>query len=176
MTLLIVIYLAFINLGLPDALLGSVWPVMHTDLHMPLSAAGVLSLLTSGETVLSSLFSSRLINRFGTGKITLVSVILTGSALFGFSVSRSFAPLVFLCIPLGLGAGSVDAALNNFVALHYKARHMSWLHCFWGIGATGGPILVSYLLGPNLLWRRGYSVISLVQLVMILILFAVLPL
>lgn len=174
--LLIIVYLAFINLGLPDALLGSSWPVMHLNLHMPLSSAGVLSFIVSGGTIISSLFSSKLIHRFGTGVVTLVSVCCTGVALFGFSISHSFVLLLILCLPLGLGAGSVDAALNNFVALHYKARHMNWLHSFWGIGATTGPILISILMGENHNWRRGYSVISVIQLIMIVILVLSLPL
>lgn len=174
--LLIIIYLAFINLGLPDALLGSSWPVMHKEMNMPLSAAGILSFIVCGGTIISSLLSSKIINKFGTGLVTLVSVCLTGSALFGFSVSNSFYVLIVLCIPLGLGAGSVDSALNNFVALHYKAKHMSFLHSFWGIGATIGPVLISLLMGEELLWRRGYSVISVIQLCMIIILIISLPL
>ena len=135
--LLPVIYLAFISLGLPDSLLGSAWPVMYQELGTSVSAAGIISMIISAGTIVSSLNSDRLNTRFGTGKVTAVSVLTTAVALFGFSISHSFWALCLWGIPYGLGAGSVDAALNNYVALHYKARHMSWLHCMWGIGAAG---------------------------------------
>ena len=141
--LLIIIYLAFISLGLPDSILGCAWPAMQTDLSVALSGAGVIFMIISCGTIVSSLLSGRLIKRFGTGKVTFVSVTMTAVALFGFSVSNSFIWLCIMAIPLGLGGGSVDAALNNFVAVHYKAKHMSWLHCFWGIGATLGPVIMS---------------------------------
>jgi MFS family permease len=137
--LLAVIYAAFISLGLPDSLLGAAWPSMYTELHAPVSFAGVLSMIIALGTVISSLQSSRLTRRFGTGRVTAFSVAMTAAALFGFSISRSTAALCLWAIPYGLGAGSVDAALNNYVALHYKSRHMSWLHCMWGVGAAVGP-------------------------------------
>ena len=153
--LLPVIYLAFISLGLPDSLLGSAWPVMYQELGTSVSSAGIISMIIAAGTIVSSLNSDRLNTRFGTGKITAVSVLTTAVALFGFSVSHSFLALCLWGIPYGLGAGSVDAALNNYVALHYKARHMSWLHCMWGVG---------------------YRTIALFQIVLTLILFFSLPL
>ncbi len=174
--ILIIIYLAFISLGLPDSLLGSAWPVMQTDLSVGFSSAGIISMIICGGTIISSLFSGRLINRFGTGKVTFISVTMTALALLGFSVSPSFIWLCVMAIPLGLGAGSVDAALNNFVALHYKAKHMSWLHCFWGIGATSGPIIMSLFLANNSGWQKGYFTISLIQFFLVFVLFITLPL
>lgn len=131
--LLIIIYLAFIGLGLPDALLGSAWSIMKLDIGATTEMAGYISLTVSFCTVVSSLFASRLLHRFGTGKVTLFSILLTTISLFGFYFSNEFLFFILLAIPLGLGAGSVDAALSNYVALHFKARHMSWLHCFWGL-------------------------------------------
>ena len=144
--LLIIIYISFISLGLPDALLGSAWPSMYGGLHVPMSFAGIISMIIAGGTIISSLFSDRLIKKLGTGKVTTLSMCMTAVALFGFSISNSFVMLCLWAIPYGLGAGSVDAALNNFVALHYKAKHMSWLHCFWGIGATLGPYIMGFCL------------------------------
>ncbi|MDR1870191.1 MAG: MFS transporter, partial [Treponema sp.] len=137
--LLIIIYLSFISLGLPDSVFGSAWPSMYNLLNVPLHYAGYVFMIAAGGTVISSVFSAKIIRRFGTGIVTAVSVLMTAAALIGFSFSNSFYLLCLYAIPLGLGAGSVDAALNNYVALHYKARHMSWLHCFWGIGASVGP-------------------------------------
>lgn len=174
--ILIIIYLAFISLGLPDSLLGSAWPVIQSDLSVNTSSAGIISMLICGGTIISSLFSGKLINRFGTGKFTFVSVTMTAFALLGFSISNSFIWLCIMAIPLGLGAGSVDAALNNFVALHYKAKHMSWLHCFWGIGATSGPLIMSLFLGNNGGWQKGYFTISLIQFSLVFVLFITLPL
>lgn len=174
--ILIIIYLAFISLGLPDSLLGSAWPVMQTDLSVGFSSAGIISMIISGGTIISSLLSGKLINRFGTGKVTFVSVTMTAIALLGFSAAPSFIWLCIMSIPLGLGAGSVDAALNNFVALHYKAKHMSWLHCFWGIGATSGPIIMSLFIAKNSGWRKGYFTISLIQFSLVFLLFITLPL
>ena len=157
--LLVIIYLAFISLGLPDALLGSAWPSMYRELGASVSYAGIISMIIAGGTIISSLFSDRLIRAFGTGKVTVISVAMTAAALFGFSSSHSFIQLCLWAIPYGLGAGSVDAGLNNFVALHYKSRHMSWLHCFWGIGATAGP----YIVGSEMCIRdRGVIQIALV--------------
>jgi len=174
--LLIIIYLAFISLGLPDSLLGAAWPVMQSDLSVEASSAGIISMLICGGTIISSLFSAKLINRFGTGKITFISVTMTAFALLGFSISHSFILLCIIAIPLGLGAGSVDAALNNFVALHYKAKHMSWLHCFWGIGATSGPIIMSLFLANKSGWQKGYLTISIIQFSLVLVLLISLPL
>ena len=173
--LLVIIYLAFISLGLPDSLLGSAWPVMMTDLSVALPFAGVISMIISGGTIISSLLSGRLIKHFGTGKVTFVSVTMTAVALFGFSFSSSFIWLCIMAIPLGLGGGSVDAALNNFVALHYKAKHMSWLHCFWGIGATLGPIIMSLYILKNNEWKKGYFTISIIQICLVFVLFITMP-
>src|SRR5471030_164792 len=174
--LLTIIYLAFISLGLPDSLLGSAWPVMQIDLSVGMSNAGVISMIISGGTIISSLLSGRLINRFGTGKVTFVSVTMTAVALYGFSVSPSFIWLCIMSIPLGLGAGSVDTALNNFVALHYNANHMSWLHCFWGVGATLGPIIMSLFIAKNNGWKNGYFTIAMIQFSLVVLLFITLPL
>jgi fucose permease len=174
--LLVIIYISFISLGLPDALLGSAWPSMYQELQVPISYAGIISMLVSGGTIISSLFSGKLIRRFGTGKLTAISVGLTAVALYGFSVSNSFFMICLFTIPYGLGAGSVDAVLNNFVALHYKARHMSWLHCFWGVGASVGPYVMGYCLTRGLEWNSGYRVISLIQIVLTAILIFSLPL
>ncbi len=173
--LLPVIYLAFISLGLPDSLLGSAWPVMYQELGTSVSSAGIISMIIAAGTIVSSLNSDRLNTRFGTGKITAVSVLTTAVALFGFSVSHSFLALCLWGIPYGLGAGSVDAALNNYVALHYKARHMSWLHCMWGVGCSTGPVVMGYAIKHST-WNNGYRTIALFQIVLTLILFFSLPL
>jgi fucose permease len=174
--LLIIIYLSFISLGLPDSLLGSAWPSMYNLLNVPLHYAGFISMIIAGGTVISSILSERIIRRFGTGIITAVSVLMTAAALIGFSCSRVFLILCFCAIPLGLGAGSVDAALNNYVALHYRARHMSWLHCFWGVGASLGPIIMSAFLINNNSWNLGYRTIGIIQFCLVVVLFASLPL
>lgn len=174
--LLAVIYAAFISLGLPDSILGSAWPSMYGELHVSVSYAGIISMIISGGTILSSLFSDKLIRKFGTGKVTAVSVAMTAAALLGFSFSHSFWMLCLLGIPYGLGAGSVDAALNNFVALHYKSRHMSWLHCFWGIGATAGPYIMGLCLTHGLKWNSGFQIIGIAQVVLVFFLFMSLPL
>ena len=157
--LLIVIYITFIGLGLPDSLLGAAWPVMHQALSVPLDMAGFASVVTTGGTVISSLVSERLIRRFGTARITAASVAMTAAALVCVSVSGRFHALLLCCVPLGLGAGTVDAALNNFVALHYKSTHMNWLHCFWGVGATAGPLIMSFYLARGA-WRVAYRTVS----------------
>lgn len=169
--LLSLIYLAFISLGLPDALLGSAWPIMHGELNVPISYAGFISMIIAGGTIISSFFSDRIIKKFGTGLVTAISVGMTAFALLGFSVSTKFWMLCLFSIPYGLGAGSVDAALNNFVALHYKARHMSWLHCFWGIGATLGPVIMGQCLINQNSWTLGYVVVSLIQIGLTIFLF-----
>ena len=173
--LLCLIYLAFISLGLPDSLLGAAWPVMQADLSVPLSSAGAVTMIISGSTMVSSLFSDRVIRRFGTGAVTTVSVALTACGLFGFSVSGEFFLLCIFAIPYGLGAGAIDTALNNYVAIHYSARHMSWLHAFWGIGITVSPYIMSYCLTRGYGWQSGYRSVALVQSVMVCILFFTLP-
>lgn len=144
--LLAIIYLAFISLGLPDSLLGSAWPVMHQDLGAPLSAMGIVTMIISAGTVASSLASDFLTKKFGTGVVTAVSVLMTAAAMLGFSFATSYWMLLLIAVPYGLGAGGVDAALNNYVALHYKSRHMSWLHCFWGLGALVSPFIMGACL------------------------------
>lgn len=174
--LLIVIYLAFISLGLPDSLLGSAWPAIHLALDIDRSLAGVVSIIAAIGTVASSLMSSRLIHKYGTGKVTFASVTLTALALFGISVWPNFIWLCLMAIPLGLGGGNVDAALNNFVALHYESKHMSWLHSFWGVGATTGPLIMSFFLSRNLSWQWGYRTVSFIQIALVVVLFLTLPL
>ena len=149
--LLAIIYLAFISLGLPDALLGSAWPSMYQEFSVPVSYSGMIFMIIAAGTVISSLQSDRLTKWLGTGKVTAISVLMTAVALFGFSISDSFPALCLWAVPYGLGAGSVDAALNNYVALHYKSRHMSWLHCMWGIGASVGPYIMGWMLVPLIL-------------------------
>ncbi|MEC0090463.1 MFS transporter [Paenibacillus macquariensis] len=173
---LIIIYLAFISLGLPDSLLGSAWPVMSMDLNVSLGTAGIISMVIAGSTIVSSLLSGTVLKWFGTGKVTLVSCIMTAVALLGFSWSPSLIWLVICAIPLGIGAGSVDAGLNNYVAIHYKAHHMSWLHCFWGVGATLGPMIMASSISGNNLWRQGYLIVAGVQFILVVILFVTLPL
>lgn len=174
--LLALIYLAFISLGLPDALLGAAWPSMYGQLGVPVSYAGVISMIIAFGTILSSLASDRLTRALGPGKVTAVSVAATALALFGFSISRSFWLLCLWAIPYGLGAGSVDAALNNYVALHFESRHMSWLHCMWGLGATLGPYIMSYALTGPAGWPAGYRYVAYLQLALTLVLFLSLPL
>lgn len=169
--LLLIIYLSFISLGLPDALLGSAWPIMHEELRVPISYSGGIYMLISCCTILSSLKSESLNLHFGTGKITAFSVLLTALALFGFSQSHSFYMLILFAIPYGLGAGSVDAALNHYVALHYSSRHMNWLHCMWGIGASLGPYIMGYVLQRGESWSRGYLLIAMLQAALTFILF-----
>lgn len=173
---LLLIYLTFISLGLPDTLLGAVWPVMREDIGAALGAAGILSMVISGGTIVSSLASERVINRFGTGPVTSVSVLATAAALLGFSQSPSFVWLIVMAVPLGLGAGAVDAALNNYVAVHYEARHMSWLHCFWGVGAFCGPMILAACIQRGYGWRAGYLVIGCIQTAIAVLLFATLGL
>ena len=173
--LLGIIYLAFISLGLPDSLLGSAWPAMYREFAVPVSYAGGISAIISIGTVISSLQSDRLTKRLGTGRVTALSVLTTAVALFGFSVSHSFAALCLWAIPYGLGAGSVDASLNNYVALHYASRHMSWLHCMWGLGASLGPYIMGYALTGGG-WSTGYRIIALLQFALAAALLLTLPL
>lgn len=174
--LLVIIYLAFISLGLPDALLGSAWPSMYPTLCVPVSYAGILSMIIALGTIVSSLMSDRIIIKWGAGKVTAVSVTMTAIALFGFSFSNSFLALCVCAIPYGLGAGSVDTALNNYVALHYESKHMSWLHCMWGIGASAGPYIMGYVLTGGGVWNSGYRIIGILQVVLTAILVFSLPL
>lgn len=174
--LLAIIYLSFISLGLPDALLGSAWPTIYQEFEVPVSYMGIISMVISAGTVVSSLMSDRLTLKLGTGKVTAFSVALTAAALFGFSVSSSFWMLCLWAIPYGLGAGSVDASLNNYVALHYASRHMSWLHCMWGIGASVGPYIMGYVLSGGQHWTMGYRLIGVIQVVLTAGLFLSLPL
>lgn len=174
--LLIIIYLSFISLGLPDALLGSAWPAMYREFQVPVSYAGAISMIIAIGTVISSLQSDRLTRKFGTGKVTAASVAMTAVALLGFSTSHSFPALCLWAIPYGLGAGSVDASLNNYVALHYASRHMSWLHCMWGVGASIGPYIMGYALTANLGWNSGYRLIGILQILLTVILIGSLPL
>ena len=174
--LLAIIYLAFISLGLPDSMLGAAWPEMYVEFGVPLSCAGILSALIAAGTIVSSLQSDRLTLKLRTGKVTAISVAMTATALFGFSITHNFWLLCLWAIPYGLGGGSVDASLNNYVALHYKSRHMSWLHCMWGVGAATGPYIMGYALTSGRGWNNGYRIISLMQIVLTVILFLSLPL
>ena len=174
--LLSVIYLAFISLGLPDSLLGSAWPTIHIDLNVSLSSMGIITMIISGCTIISSLFSDKLNRKLGTWTITVVSIVLTALALLGFSFADNFVLLCLLAIPYGLGAGSIDAALNNFVALHFSSKHMSWLHCFWGIGTIISPYIMSFCLNQNHSWHQGYLIVSLIQIAIAIIVGVSLPL
>lgn len=174
--LLILIYLAFISLGLPDSLLGVTWPAMQAQWSLPLDAAGLVSMIITVNTIISSLLSGTINKKLGTGKVTFLSCLMTGLALLGFSISPSYVWLLLFAIPLGFGGGSVDAALNNYVSLHFKAHHMNWLHSFWGLGATMGPIIISQVLLKSNSWQAGYKTISIIQLCLAIVLFFSLPL
>ena len=179
--LLLVIYAAFIGLGIPDSLFGTAWPAIHEELNVMVSLAGCVSVLISGGTIVSSLLSSKLIGRFGTGRVTAVSTSLTAAALLGFSLSENLPQIMLAAVPLGLGAGAVDTALNHYVALYYKAKHMNFLHCFYGIGVSLSPYLMSYALSGNTAagwadWRSGYRMVFWIQLVIALITILALPL
>ena len=175
MIFLALIYLAFISLGLPDSLLGSSWPLMHLSFGVPVGSAGFLAIIVSTGTILSSLLSHRLIRRFGTGVVMVGSVSLTAIALLGTSLAPSFWMLIVLAIPMGVGAGAVDSGLNAFVAKHYAAKHMNWLHCFWGVGAMLGPILISALTKSGFGWRSGYFSIAMLQVALVTLLLFSLP-
>lgn len=162
MIILVIIYLAFISLGLPDSVLGSAWPAIRIDWTLPLDGAGYISLVLVSGSILSSFMSGRIIRRFGTARVTLISCMMTGLALLGYSLAPSYVWLLLLALPLGLGGGSVDAALNNYVANHYKAHHMNWLHAFWGLGATLGPVIMSLHIAKS--WQAGYRTIAMIQL------------
>ena len=174
--LLALIYLSFISLGLPDGVLGAAWPSMYGGLGVPVSYAGILSMIICIGTICSSLLSERLTCKLGPGKVTAISVALTATALFGFSFSREYWLLCLWAIPYGLGAGSVDATLNNFVALHYSSRHMSWLHCMWGVGASTGPYIMGFVLTGGMHWSLGYQIVGIIQIVLTAVLFISLPL
>jgi fucose permease len=173
---LALIYAAFISLGLPDSLLGVCWPVMQPELRVPYSFAGIISTTICGGTILSSFFSGPIVRRFGTANVTRVSVAMTAAALFGFFLSPSFGWLLLASVPLGLGAGAVDSVLNHFVAAHYQAHHMNWLHCSWGIGAMSGPLIVSGLVGEGGGWRSGYLAVGVIQGCLVALLFTSGPL
>ena len=174
--LLVIIYLSFISLGLPDALLGAAWPIMSQDFAVPVSYAGGIALIIAVGTVISSLLSDRLTRWLGSGKVTAISVAMTAAAIFGFSVSREYWHLCLWAIPYGLGAGSVDASLNNYVALHYASSHMSWLHCMWGLGASIGPYIMGMALTGGMDWNQGYGIISVIQILLSAVIFMSLPL
>ena len=173
--LLAVIYIAFISLGLPDSLLGAAWPTIRVDFDVPLSYMGLVSMIIAGGTIISGLLSERLTKKFGTRTVTIVSVFLTAAALLGFSTTHAFYQLCLWGIPYGLGAGAIDAALNNYVALHYNSRHMSWLHCFWGVGTIISPYIMSYALTHST-WNHGYRMVSYLQFAIVVILLFSIPL
>ncbi len=172
--LLAIIYLCFISLGLPDSLLGAAWPTIYQDFNIPVSYAGIISVLISLCTIISSLFSDKLTKRFSPSVVTVASIILSATSLFGFFLSNSFYLLVIFAIPYGLGAGGVDAALNNFVALNFKSKHMSWLHAMWGLGATISPYLMGFAL-TNSTWNNGYLIVSIIQFSIAFFVFLTLP-
>ncbi len=174
--LLVIIYAAFISLGLPDSLLGSAWPAMRAGFDAPVAIAGYLSMTICLGTIVSSFLSSRILAKYKTGTVTAVSVAMTAAALFGFSLTPSVWFMFILAIPLGLGAGSVDASLNNFVALHFESRHMNWLHCFWGIGATIGPMIMAFNIDTGNGWRAGYLIVAIIQSALVVVLFSTLGL
>ncbi|MFT4416192.1 MFS transporter [Fredinandcohnia humi] len=174
--LLIIIYLAFISLGLPDSLLGVAWPVMQSDLGAPLETAGLLFMTIAGGTIISSLASGRILKQFGTGSVTFFSTLMTAGALLGFYFAPSVTWLFICAIPLGLGAGAIDAGLNDYVATHYKAHHMSWLHSFWGVGATLGPVIMAQFISGQNSWSNGYLTIAGIQFLLVIILMFALPL
>ena len=173
--ILAVIYICFISLGLPDSLLGSAWPTIYKDLDVPFSFAGIISALICMCTIISSLLSDKLTKKFSSGTVTCVSILLTATALIGFSISTEFWMLILFAIPYGLGAGGVDAALNNYVALNYESKHMSWLHAMWGVGATISPYIMGYALTNGAGWNQGYLIVSIIQFTICLFVFFTLP-
>ncbi|MBR5508772.1 MAG: MFS transporter [Lachnospiraceae bacterium] len=174
--LLIIIYLSFISLGLPDALLGAAWPIMYQEFQVPISWAGAVSMIIAIGTIVSSLQSDRLTRRFGTGMVTAASVAMTAASLLGFAFSQSFWMLCLWAVPYGLGAGGVDASINNYAAVHYESRHLSWLHCMWGVGASTGPYVMGWILAGGRTWNMGYLCISVLQIFLTMILLFSLPL
>lgn len=173
---LIIIYITFIGLGIPDSLFGTAWPAIYMDFELPVSWANFVTLTISGGTIVSSLLSAKLIHRFGTGRVTAVSTVMTAVALLGFSCSNNFFFLWLMAIPLGLGAGAIDTALNNYVALHYKATHMNFLHCFYGIGVSLSPFLMSLALAESADWKGGYRTVFYFQLAIAILSVVTLPL
>lgn len=174
--LLVVIYIAFIGLGIPDSLFGTAWPAIYTEYGLPISLGGVITMVTSIGTTISSLLSARLIRKFGTARLTAGCTLLTALALLGFSFSHSFVVLIILAVPLGLGAGSIDTALNNYVASHYNASQMSFLHCFYGVGVTVSPFILTLVFRNDTNWRRGYSIATIIQFAIAAIVIFSLPL
>ena len=174
--LLAIIYLAFISLGLPDGLLGAAWPFMYVEFEVPVSYSGMIFMIVSAGTIISSLLSDRMTKRFGTGKVTAMSVAMTAMALFGFSISSEFWMLCLWAIPYGFGAGGVDASINNYVAVHYESKHMSWLHCMWGVGAATGPYIMGGVLSKGQIWNLGYRYVGILQVILTVILLMSLPL
>jgi len=174
--LIIIIYLAFISLGLPDAVFGGAWPTMYQEFDVPVSYAGIVTVIISLGTIVSSLLSDRVTLKLGTGKVTALSVATTAIALFGFSTSQSFVSICLWAIPYGLGAGGVDASLNNYVAIHYSSRVMSWLHCMWGVGAMSGPYILGLVLTHGDVWNKGYQILTVIQVVLVIVLLFSLPL
>lgn len=174
--LLAVIYIVFISLGLPDSVFGVAWPVLHTDLGIAENFASVYSIIVGICTSAVSVVAGVLIRKFGTGKITAVSILLTVIGLVGISFAPNVIVMIIFAVILGYGAGAIDTGLNNFVSLHYKAQHMNWLHCFWGIGVTLSPIIMSFFLKDNISWRNGYRAIALIQTVILVIVIVSLPL
>ena len=173
--LLAIIYLAFVSLGLPDSLLGSAWPVMQENLGVSLSSVGYLTMVISACTIGTSLFADRVIHKFGTGNVVAISVALSAVSLFGFSISTSFPMLFVWAIPYGICGGAVDVALNNYVAVHYSSRQMSWLHACWGVGVTISPYIMSFCLGQQFGWEMGYRTVGVLQLALAVFMFATLP-
>ena len=162
--LLPIIYMGYVSLGLPDGTLGVAWPRMHLDLDQPLKAAGWIMVVGTLLSAVSSFSSGPILRRFSTGPVVLVSCLLTGGAILLISQAPRFAWLIVAAVPLGLGAGAVDAALNGYVARHYTGRHMNWLHACWGIGATSGPLIITQFLATRHGWRGGYLLIGTLQL------------
>lgn len=162
--LLTIIFLSFISLGLPDAALGTAWPAMYPELGVSIGAAGMIALVVTAGTIVSSLMSGTVLGRFGTGKVNFASTLLTGLALLGYALTPSYVWILVFAVPLGLGAGSVDAGLNSYVAMHYKAHHMNWLHSFWGMGATLSPVILAQIISRTGNWRTGYQTIATIQL------------
>lgn len=174
--LLVIIYIAFISLGLPDSVIGSIWPIMHNDLNVPVSYAGLLTLIISISTIGSSLLSDYINSKFKPGHIIFVSVLLTGLSLLSFSFINNFYMLCIFSIPYGFGAGCIDATLNNYVANNYKSKHMNWLHAMWGIGASIGPFIMGLVLTNNFHWHNGFLVLAILQIVFSFVMFISLPL
>ena len=174
--LLIVIYIAFIGLGIPDSLFGTAWPAIYTEYGLPISLGGVITMVTFIGTTISSLLSARLIRKFGTARLTAGCTLLTALALLGFSFSHSFVVLIILAVPLGLGASSIDTALNNYVASHYNASQMSFLHCFYGVGVTISPFILTLVFRNDTNWRRGYGIATIIQFAIAAIVIFSLPL